>query len=551
MARQTDSSIRPSKIWTIPTPIGPVPRWPFLTAGGLAIALCYAVALRAPAVGVHHDDGVYAVTAKSLAEGSGYRIISLPNEIPQTKYPLLFPLALSIVWRIAPDFPENALLLKMVPLAATLMWCLLVFILIRREVGSATSAAGIAGLTVASPHVIVYSTALFAESLFAAFAWAGLILLRRQEEQGASNLNLLWAAVLCAAAFHTRTIGFTLIIAGAAALALRAGARSALKFGTVGILLMVPWIAWVLYQDNPGPGSYAYYTSASYGSWNVLFAFDWEQKLTIVGWNLLYAMLGPAWLMGLNLNWLWPLMLCFGILAVLGFVSDARRDLNVLHVFMVLYVATVIVWAWTPTRFLVPVYPLLLLFAWRGARFVLPKIAPGRAVDWVGRGAVVALALIAGWGLGHTAYAAAQLGAVCSGGVCSTSWDDIRSMHSYLRGNTPPDALLMGSVDPQLYLFTGRKAIRSFEWDPYLFYYTPTSGSGIEPFGRPDALAERIAASGADYLISLPSMTRRDSLLNDQVSGLRREHPGALRRIWTGSSEGPRVYEIDPSRLTR
>ena len=51
----------------------------------------YWLAFRAPAVGIFHDDGIYLVTAKALAEGKGYRIISLPAELPQTKYPILFP----------------------------------------------------------------------------------------------------------------------------------------------------------------------------------------------------------------------------------------------------------------------------------------------------------------------------------------------------------------------------------------------------------------------------------------------------------------------------
>ena len=42
----------------------------------------YWFAFRAPAVGIYHDDGIYLVTAKALAEGKGYRIISLPAGLP-------------------------------------------------------------------------------------------------------------------------------------------------------------------------------------------------------------------------------------------------------------------------------------------------------------------------------------------------------------------------------------------------------------------------------------------------------------------------------------
>jgi hypothetical protein len=51
------------------------------------VVAVYGICYLAPGYGLFDDDGVYLVTAKSLAEGTGYRIVSLPNAIPQTKYP--------------------------------------------------------------------------------------------------------------------------------------------------------------------------------------------------------------------------------------------------------------------------------------------------------------------------------------------------------------------------------------------------------------------------------------------------------------------------------
>ena len=52
-----------------------------------------------PQFGDIHDDSLYYVSAKSLA-GGHYRIESLPGEPAQTKYPPLYPLLLSIAWRM-------------------------------------------------------------------------------------------------------------------------------------------------------------------------------------------------------------------------------------------------------------------------------------------------------------------------------------------------------------------------------------------------------------------------------------------------------------------
>jgi hypothetical protein len=74
----------------------------------------YVIALQAPGLGLFHDDGVYLVTAKALAEGNGYRIESLPGEPPQTKYPILFPLLVALAWKVFPEFPGNIVFLKLV-----------------------------------------------------------------------------------------------------------------------------------------------------------------------------------------------------------------------------------------------------------------------------------------------------------------------------------------------------------------------------------------------------------------------------------------------------
>ena len=59
------------------------------------------------ACGSFHDDGIYVITAKALAEGRGYRLIHLPGAPAQTKYPILYPALLAVVWKVWPSFPEN------------------------------------------------------------------------------------------------------------------------------------------------------------------------------------------------------------------------------------------------------------------------------------------------------------------------------------------------------------------------------------------------------------------------------------------------------------
>jgi hypothetical protein len=62
--------------------------------------------------GFFHDDAIYVITAKALAQGQGYRLIFLPHSPIQTKFPILYPALLAMVWKIWPSFPNNLFLMK-------------------------------------------------------------------------------------------------------------------------------------------------------------------------------------------------------------------------------------------------------------------------------------------------------------------------------------------------------------------------------------------------------------------------------------------------------
>jgi hypothetical protein len=133
----------------------------------LYIAAIHGVCYLAPGYGLFHDDDIYLVTAKSLAEGTGYKIVSLPSAIPQTKYPPLFPVLLAGVWKILPRFPENTFALKLVPLLSMLGWLSLSYIILRRISGSPTVCRYMILLTAASPAVVYFSVTLHSEMTFA------------------------------------------------------------------------------------------------------------------------------------------------------------------------------------------------------------------------------------------------------------------------------------------------------------------------------------------------------------------------------------------------
>ncbi|HKY59426.1 MAG TPA: hypothetical protein VJP59_00295 [Gemmatimonadota bacterium] len=518
-------------------------------AGGAALVVVYGVTLHAPAMGLYHDDGIYVVMAKALAEGHGYRLISLPDEIPQTKYPVLFPLGLSMIWRISPPFPANVLYLKLLPLAAAIVWLWLVNRFLAYQTGRPTLARGITLLTAASPSIVFFSTILLAETLFAAFAWGGVWMLTRCERESPTGPRLVWASLLCAAAYHTRTLGFTLIVAGIVGLAIKKRFRAAVLFGSLSGVLALPWLLWTWSQAGV-PELYAYYTSSNYKDWNVLFGFPVAQKLTIVSWNALFLLVEPGRLIGFTSGMIWPLLVVIGMLIAIGFLACARRGPGVVHLFAATYVGTLLLWAWPPARFLLPVYPLLLLYAAVGGLTVLDRwTRPGLRTAIVTT-AIALAAFVAGWGSGTIARKAVDKGRGCLGDPCARGWQDFRQMMSWLEERTPPGATLMGTQDPMLYMYTGRKALRAYHPDPALLHYS--ADPDREPFGPPERMAERMADSAAEHLV----LTRRDVGLEDtflwrQFLALRSVRPLLLESEMTIGSPDFGVYKIDQGALVR
>jgi hypothetical protein len=240
-----------------------VPGWAkaLIAAGILAVLIVNGIAWHAPEVGTFHDDGVYLVTAKALAEGKGYRIESLPNEIPQTKYPILFPLMLAAAWKLWPQFPQNVWLLKLVPLGCSLAWFWLTWLLLRKDGAPALVAWAVVLTAAAAPWAVYFSTALLSETLFAALVTGCLLLLHRPPED---RRALYLAAVLAGCAFLTRSIGLALLVAGPVWLAWQRRWVDALRFAIIGGLLAAPWWVWTATRPPSASPVDAYYSKENY-----------------------------------------------------------------------------------------------------------------------------------------------------------------------------------------------------------------------------------------------------------------------------------------------
>ncbi|MBI2683272.1 MAG: hypothetical protein HYX26_08680 [Acidobacteriales bacterium] len=526
-----------------------MPAWRKLAAlvSGLAVAAligAYAIALTAPAVGVFHDDGVYLVTAKSLATGRGYNIVSLPRATPETKYPILFPALLAAVWRIAPPFPGNVMWLKCVPLLAGVIWLGLSFCLLKRETGSGPIAGILVGLAALSPWTLFLSTALLSETVFAAFTTGAVMAVERACSAGRHARMLVpGAAILASAAFLTRTAGVAVFTAGALTLGCRVGVRKSALYLAVCAALCAPWLAWQAAQKPAVAGVSAFDTVRNYETWNVIGGFTWSQKPVIVGVNLASFLVAPGILMGFPARTAGALgAIVLGVLALIGLAHRLRTAWGALEWLVVIYGSMLMLWAWPPTRFLAPLLPAMLLYAYLGARQACrwPGLTP-RAGALVMAALALLLAAQSGRALAHSVGEVAGKGRVGVPNLDLDDWAETGRLLAWIDEHTPAAAVVMGNIDPIVYLFTGRHALRGFRQDPYLLHYS------LDPAARPLGDAPEWMASAAeqavDYVVLTPDTFYKEApYLRRLYAEVVAADPGLLTQVYEGGDARYRVY---------
>ena len=216
----------------------------FLLALAPSVYLAFTLR-RMPHLGYYHDDGIYWTCAKSLAQGSGYRIASLPGEPYQTKYPPLYAALLAGIWKLNPDFPSN------LPEATLLAWLLLpVYLgtvwLFLRQFGF-RGARGLVLMLAATlnPVAVVFSFSLMPELLFTALLLASLLIAERALEPASSRWLALLAGVCGALAYLTKSAAAPLLLIVPACFLWRRQFRAAALFLAAMLPAPLAWQWWV------------------------------------------------------------------------------------------------------------------------------------------------------------------------------------------------------------------------------------------------------------------------------------------------------------------
>src|SRR5215813_750848 len=216
-------------------------------------------------LGLFGDDGIYAVVAKSLSEGEGYRLISLPTAPDQTKYPFFYSYILSWLWTLYPRFPDNIGLLK----ATNAVFLTAIFILSyrfyrSRSKGEESEGLLFAALVCINPTVFSLTDFTVSDILFLLIFLSAFVIFDAAEERDSRRGSVTLLAAIVALGCLTRSAAVPLAIAGAIHFAWSKRYRDLTHYVCLVVLFIIPWWLWVRAHSNHTASSLLqYYVSYS------------------------------------------------------------------------------------------------------------------------------------------------------------------------------------------------------------------------------------------------------------------------------------------------
>lgn len=523
------------------------------------VALLAVLALQPGVVGLFHDDGIYVSVARALAEGRGYRLVDLPGDPLQTKYPFLYSGLLAVVWKLWPDFPANVLAMKLVGVAALAAATWLAIHWYGRRFGRGDPFALVFGLLVgAGATVLPYANFTLTELPFLAVCLLAFAIADPPSPVGEAprppdrRLAIALGLVVGAACL-LRMAGAPLALGGLV-IFLRGRRRGPLVWylAAAGALL-VPWL--VFKAGAPAPLSnplLVYYTEYEPSVFELALRDGAGTALAIVAANLWYV--GEALDEALLLPLLpWARIVVYPLIAW-GLAVAAARPIGLVHWFAAAYLALILSWPFQPARYALPLVPLMPLGLVLGVRELWRLIDRSKAVGARGTLRTVAfiplglvLLLQAGWTVAYQNRPADEL-RLWARGEFEFGWDGFTETFAWIRDHTPDDAVIATAFDPMYHLYTGRDAVRPWFHRPWTYFY-PRTGA-VPRLGPIEDVRSALEGLGVRYLVIDPVRGFKEGdaaadlfeALLARYRGPEFERPPVLR--FTSADSLHRVYEL-------
>lgn len=454
-------------------------------AAALAVVAVYVLRLDGIA-GIIGDDAWYALLGRTLARGDGFHQANSPTPGLLPYLPPGFPLLLAPLWLVAPSFPANVPVLKVLSMVAMLGAAGLTYTWAKARHGWSPGLALLVALGVALVPSLVFiaTSTLMSEAAFLAVQLVAVVVLERTT----SNRGTIAAGAGAAAAVAIRTIGIAVPAGAVLYLLLRREWRRAGLFAAVVVLALAPWQIYAYRaaaEAAPRTAGEALpsYTQVFWQKWasdakagtatvGELPARVGQNAADLVTRNAV-ALTVPALLRGAHQSGLELLgvgtygmrgpmgndgatialsVVLFGLMAA-GWVAALRRRVGLAEIIVPLSLAVIVAWPFWTFRFILPLTPFLLVYLVDGLRAATPADSRVPALVMAG---VTGLSLF-----DHAEY-------VTRARVRPPDWrvmaEDTEGVMAYLQ-QQPAGGVIAASNPALVYLFTGTPTVQLDEID--------------------------------------------------------------------------------------
>ncbi len=421
-----------------------------------------------PQFGKYQDDGLYLIAAKSLHDGEGFRISSLPGEPAQTKYQPLYALLLSSVWLA--DFPQNleqaAALQWMIVVAFLLLSC----VLMRSYAFDPWKCALMVAFLAINPWLLYWGLLPIADFFFATLILAVFLLFRK---------HWATAGLLAAAAALTKVAGILIL---PALLFTKPRTRRSLLIAVPIVVAFAAWTLWAQSHRSHLDHSVMWYYTDYLGFYlknNGLAALP---DIAPTNLTSLIMLAGNSVLQNLSDSMAGRFL---SVILFAAAISGTRRLIRrtgspEYPVFCGLLLLLLIVWNFSPNvRLAAPVMPLLAMSLWEEgahlATLISRSITSKKLSDRIAAHGI-RTAVLAGIALAaflNVQFIFTGLPALLQADRVQTAED--RALFDWCRKSLPSTAAVMANNDTLFHLTTGLKAVRPVP-NSVAFYTNDTAG---------------------------------------------------------------------------
>jgi hypothetical protein len=468
---------------------------------------------------------------------------------------------LSVIWRIYPQFPDNLPIMMLLSVVATLSFLAVTWrYLVNQCYAGRWMALVAVGLTAVNARTMILATSIVSEMVYAALSVVGLCLAEQYEKEKKSWLWGAGAGAALGLAFLTRSAGIALLIGVAVYFAIRRQWRRGLLPVAVGGAFVICWLGWSYINRSTVEGvNVAYYTSYLRDFDEVLSSLQTvgnESRQSVLLSILLRNVLGFVLVsVPICLGLPYELIPYFGfafLFLVSGFLKLSSKGFRLLQVYVISYVAFHLVWPYvTYSRFLLPLLPFLLLFII--AEF--GRLGTLLRTEWLSTGQVARkisaafISLAGALSLCAVLYFSGRdiYRSLASSVLTKTARPAVedREAIEWIKANTNSSDVLICSRDPIYYLYTGRKATRSFRVNlSEVALSLLTQQQGVDQQTR--SIFQIVDESKGRYIVVTAVDFGYDS--DPERTGLKalvEEHPGMFVPVFKATDGRSTIYRID------